>query len=206
MGRKAGVSAEQTRQELLEAAARVFAREGYDGASIADITAEAGLSSGVIYSNYGSKAELFVATVRESAHRDFFSLAGLEQISDISNYPDATKLLTSTIIRVGSEYGRGHLGQGSLLLEAIVASKRHAGIAELITSWMAQGQELLGALVQQAQDEGVVDSELSSAAISRLLIVNALGELLASALDLPRVDDAEWARLLERFVQLIEAD
>jgi AcrR family transcriptional regulator len=52
MGRKAGVTVEQTRTDLLAAAARVFARKGYDGASIADICAEAGLSTGPVYAHY----------------------------------------------------------------------------------------------------------------------------------------------------------
>ena len=37
MGRRAGVTAEQTRDQLVRAAAKVFARSGYEGATIADI-------------------------------------------------------------------------------------------------------------------------------------------------------------------------
>ena len=42
MGRKAGVSAAQTRSELVAAAARVFAHKGYDGATITDQTIAVG--------------------------------------------------------------------------------------------------------------------------------------------------------------------
>jgi AcrR family transcriptional regulator len=51
----------QTRSELLVAAARVFARRGYSGASIGEIAEEAGFSHGAVYSNFESKEDLFLA-------------------------------------------------------------------------------------------------------------------------------------------------
>jgi AcrR family transcriptional regulator len=51
----------QTRQELIAAAATVFARRGYHKATIEEIAAEAGMTSGAIYSNFDAKEELFLA-------------------------------------------------------------------------------------------------------------------------------------------------
>ena len=51
----------QTRQELIAAAAKVFARCGYHKATIEEIAAEAGMTSGAIYSNFDGKEELFLA-------------------------------------------------------------------------------------------------------------------------------------------------
>jgi AcrR family transcriptional regulator len=51
----------QTRQELIAAAATVFARRGYHKATIEEIAAEAGMTSGAIYSNFDGKEELFLA-------------------------------------------------------------------------------------------------------------------------------------------------
>lgn len=51
----------RTRALLLDAAARVFARRGYDGASIAEIAEEAGFSHGAVYSNFADKEDLFLA-------------------------------------------------------------------------------------------------------------------------------------------------
>jgi AcrR family transcriptional regulator len=51
----------QTRQELISAAARVFARRGYYRATVEEIAAEAGMTSGAIYSNFTGKDELFLA-------------------------------------------------------------------------------------------------------------------------------------------------
>jgi AcrR family transcriptional regulator len=45
----------------LAAAARVFARRGYDGASVVEIAEEAGYSHGAVYSNFADKEDLFLA-------------------------------------------------------------------------------------------------------------------------------------------------
>lgn len=50
-----------TRERLLDAAARVIARDGFQGARLADVAREAGLTTGAIYSNFRDKEDLFVA-------------------------------------------------------------------------------------------------------------------------------------------------
>jgi AcrR family transcriptional regulator len=52
---------EQTREELVAAAARVFARRGFHKATVEEIAAEAGFSTGAVYSNFDGKEELFLA-------------------------------------------------------------------------------------------------------------------------------------------------
>jgi AcrR family transcriptional regulator len=56
---------ERTREELLSAAARVFAQKGYEGASIDDVAAEAGFTKGAFYSNFASKDDVFIALVED---------------------------------------------------------------------------------------------------------------------------------------------
>ena len=58
-----------TRADLLEAAARVFARRGLNGASVDDVAAEAGYTSGAVYSNFRNKDELFVAAFEHHVAR-----------------------------------------------------------------------------------------------------------------------------------------
>src|SRR2546426_10053680 len=54
-----------TRARVLEAAARVFAREGFHGASVHEIAREAGASTGAIYSNFAGKEDLYLAVFDE---------------------------------------------------------------------------------------------------------------------------------------------
>jgi AcrR family transcriptional regulator len=58
---------ERTREQLLEAAARVFARHGFNGASVPQIAEAAGVSTGAIYSNFSGKEELFLAMMERVA-------------------------------------------------------------------------------------------------------------------------------------------
>jgi AcrR family transcriptional regulator len=52
---------ERNRDLVLAAARRVFLGAGYHGASLDQIADEAGFSKGVVYSQFGSKADLFFA-------------------------------------------------------------------------------------------------------------------------------------------------
>src|SRR5687768_6727735 len=51
------------REELLRAAARVFAKKGFAHAKISDIAAEAGLSHGLVYHYFDSKEAVFAAII-----------------------------------------------------------------------------------------------------------------------------------------------
>lgn len=56
---------EETRRRLLEAAARVFIRRGFQAASIEEITGEAGFTRGAFYSNFETKEQLFVELLQK---------------------------------------------------------------------------------------------------------------------------------------------
>jgi AcrR family transcriptional regulator len=50
----------RTRELLLDAAARTFARKGFAGASVEEIAEEAGFTVGALYSNFAGKEDLFL--------------------------------------------------------------------------------------------------------------------------------------------------
>lgn len=58
---------EEQRRQILAAASRVFARKGYDGATMDDIAAEMGASKGILYYQFESKQDLIVETRREAS-------------------------------------------------------------------------------------------------------------------------------------------
>jgi AcrR family transcriptional regulator len=60
-----GEAQARTRRLVMQAAAQVFARKGFAGASIEDIAAAAGFSRGAVYSNFTDKADLFFALLEE---------------------------------------------------------------------------------------------------------------------------------------------
>src|ERR1700756_4556310 len=55
----------RTRARLLEAAARVYARRGFDAATLDEIAEEAGFTKGAVYDHFGSKENLLFALLDE---------------------------------------------------------------------------------------------------------------------------------------------
>ena len=65
----------RTREHLLDAAARTFARKGYAGASVEEIAASAGYSIGALYSNFASKEQLFLELMAARGERRVTAVA-----------------------------------------------------------------------------------------------------------------------------------
>jgi AcrR family transcriptional regulator len=63
--RAARAQGRESRDELLAAALRVFARRGYRQAGVDEVAAEAGYSKGVVYWHFSSKEELLLALIDE---------------------------------------------------------------------------------------------------------------------------------------------
>jgi len=55
----------ETRAQLIQAAAGVFARRGFQAARIEEIAEQAGYSHGAVYSNFAGKEELFLAVFED---------------------------------------------------------------------------------------------------------------------------------------------
>jgi AcrR family transcriptional regulator len=63
-------SQEATRERLIKAAEKAFARRGFDASSVEEIAESAGFSRGAFYSNFRSKDELFVEVLK-AKRREF---------------------------------------------------------------------------------------------------------------------------------------
>ena len=71
-----------TRRKLLEAARRVFARDGFEAARLEDIAKESGHTRGAFYANFDTKEELFFALLEQQANERIQDLSGLLQKND----------------------------------------------------------------------------------------------------------------------------
>jgi AcrR family transcriptional regulator len=79
-----------TRASVVGAAEAAFVERGYDRASIEDIAARAGFTKGAVYSNFGSKEELFLQ-VREARDTRLSEplVDGLSKATDVDGLMDA---------------------------------------------------------------------------------------------------------------------
>ncbi|MHB8395313.1 MAG: TetR/AcrR family transcriptional regulator [Candidatus Dormibacteria bacterium] len=82
-GEESASHAGQVRQRILEGATRAFARSGLQGTSVPDIATECGISVGLLYRYFASKAELYTAicTAQTMAEAEGLRLQ-LAEISD----------------------------------------------------------------------------------------------------------------------------
>jgi AcrR family transcriptional regulator len=87
----------RTRERLLDAAARTFARKGYAGASVEEIAQSAGYSIGALYSNFGGKQELFLELMSGRASRRQAMVAEILQADD-----DPAEAIARLLERTGS--------------------------------------------------------------------------------------------------------
>lgn len=81
--------AERTRNAILDAAAAVFDERGFNGASLSDILAKAGVTKGALYFHFTSKEELARAIMEEqfATNLEFvdFDNPGLQTVIDMSH-------------------------------------------------------------------------------------------------------------------------
>ena len=68
----------RSREAILDAASRLMAARGYDGASISRIAEESGLPAASIYWHFGSKAGVLEAVMERGARRFFDRIEDLE--------------------------------------------------------------------------------------------------------------------------------
>ena len=186
MGRIAGVTAEETRQRLLAAAASVFGEKGYDGAGVAEIATAAGVSPGAIYSHFPSKAELYAATLH--AH----GAAEVERLLALGSGREAL----STIGERGIALGRRRPEEGALLVGAIVAARRHPEVRDVLRREFGEREQRFSRLITAGQADGTIAGGISPPATARFVTMLVLGSLLVAAMELPAVDEEDWTILI----------
>ncbi|AQT80204.1 TetR family transcriptional regulator [Mycolicibacterium litorale] len=77
---------DEVRERILDAALEVFAAQGFAGATIDAIGQAAGFTKGAVYSNFGSKDELFLALLdRQFERRSALIATAFDSGGDVAN-------------------------------------------------------------------------------------------------------------------------
>ena len=139
------------RQQILAGAARVFAENGYEGASMSGIARAAGVSKGPLYNYFDSKATLFSAFVEECACEKMPLL--FSRIDEGANLTESLEHLAVAMIRLLTS-------PLSLMLNRIIISEagKFPTLAE--TFWKHGPQKainILSAWLMQHNDAGILN-------------------------------------------------
>ncbi len=193
MGRRAGVTAEETRSELLAATMKVLLARGYEGTRVSMIAREAGLTSGAIYNHFSSKAELLTAAISEQ---------GPDAISDLMRSGGGM-----SVIEVFRQIGRVLPARsdlmGPILLELVATSTRDPEVARVVRSAFGAKERDAADVVRIGQDAGEIDPSLDVEALTRFTTMLALGSVVVAALEFKPIDDDAWAAVIDRMLSAI---
>jgi len=186
----------RTRAELLATAAKVFARRGYNGASIEEIAEQAGYSHGAVYSNFDGKADLFLAVFEEYMAERARELAATQV--DIGE-DDPLELRARALADQWMERFAQDRESFVLHMEFIAHAGRDPELAVRFGSRSASLREAISRYISKYQAE--VGGELALPADDLALVLRALGIGLAvEALVSP---DAVRQDLYGDFVELL---
>jgi AcrR family transcriptional regulator len=135
------------RRVILDAAVRVFARQGFHACRVSDIADEAGVAYGLVYHYFASKDEVLdtlflerwnvmLEMIREVDVEPIPVRDKLEAIVSfiVDSYrhdPDLMKVIIVEVTRAANSFGQTHLGQireAYELIEAIVAKAQAEGV------------------------------------------------------------------------------
>jgi len=162
-------SAADKRRLILDAAVRVFARQGFHACRVADIADEAGVAYGLVYHYFASKDEVLDTLFLERwnvmleliRHVDAEPLPVREKLAAIASFivdsyrhdPDLMKVIIVEVTRAANSFGRTHIGV------------------------IRTAYELIGEIVAKAQAEGVFKAEID-ARFAAMAFYGAIEQLL----------------------------
>ena len=161
------------RQILVNAAAEVFARQGFAKTRVSDISQHAGVGKGTVYEYFSSKEELFFA-VFEWIKNEIRSR--VEAV--VNDHTPARDVLT-TVFRTTAEIITEHREIFSMNLEFWAASRGSAfedRFSAACQSMYHEYRELTAEIVRRGQREREFRSDLDADRIS-VVIVSALDGL-----------------------------
>lgn len=181
-------TSDDVRERLIDAAAEVFAREGFDGARIQDIVRTAGLTTGAVYGRFRGKGELLhEAVVTRAVPQGPVSPAGLGQMSEV--------------VRNSAHQIDGPLeDREALLLETYVTARRESDVATAIHDANDRWLAAMAPLVEAAVSDGTIDEDVDPDAVLFLVRVLRLGLLIHRGSGLPGPSQDGWDDLMARVV------
>ena len=182
--------ASTTEDNLIEAAAEVFAERGYDGAGVAEIARRAGVTTGAIYSRYRGKAELLFEAL------DYALENHLDGILASSQHDTPADILLS----LGSSLLNNHGDQDALLLEAVVASRRDSELSEMLRRRFEDQGMRLAKIIEEAKSDGLFDPTIDTKAIVTFALSINLGFAIFRTMDTPIPESHEWQVVIDRVI------
>ena len=151
------------RVTALQRAMEVFWAEGYDGASLSDLTAAMGISSPSLYAAFGSKEALFREAVALYGETE-----GTEIWSALPEAPTAREAIERFLCASACSFTRAEKPAGCLIvLGALHANAANAAVCRDLRQHRAENVEALRARLGRAVREGDLAEGVDCLAVAR---------------------------------------
>jgi AcrR family transcriptional regulator len=160
-----------TRERLLAAARRVFARSGFHGASVEEIASEAGFSTGALYSNFDGKEDLFLVLMEREIDEHAREIA--DAVKDRASVAERAKGGAQQWMTMIEREPEVVL----LFMEFWAYGVRDAGVRPKVAARFAQVRELLTSLLADGVRE--FDLQLDIPAEQLAVAIDALADGIA---------------------------
>jgi AcrR family transcriptional regulator len=159
--------AEEKRRLILDAAVRVFARNGFHGSRVGDIAEEAGVAHGLLYHYFSSKDEVLQTVFRENWSE---LLQRFGQVA-ASDEPADEKLLG--IVKILLRTWRNDPDLVTVMVREV---GRSAHLASQVDD-IGKGFAVIQQVIEQGQAEGVFREDLD-ARLASWVVYGGLEEIL----------------------------
>src|ERR1700676_5537286 len=173
---------EQTRRKIVEAAAPIFNKKGYEGSSLSELMDATGLKKGGIYRHFASKEEL-AAEAFDYTWEAAWN-ARLLQVDEKANGIEKLKLLIANFVNHRSPVAGGC----PILNTATDADDGNpvlrAHVAKALRSWLSRLQDI----VEQAEERCETRPGVDPKVVATLIVASLEGALMMSRLQ--RNDEA----------------
>lgn len=169
------------RRQILDGAARCFARNGFHATSMQDILREAGLSAGAVYRYFRSKEELIAAIADEA----FAAIrAAFDDAARTTPPPTPDVLLGRVLRSVLEEQAPGGDRQAfaRLIVQVWTETLRNEQLAATLGEGYAGMRQAWAKLVDAYRDNGLMSAEVPADHVARTLIATAQGFVAQQAL------------------------
>jgi AcrR family transcriptional regulator len=144
----------RTRSQLLEAAARVYAEQGLDGATLDDVADQAGFTKGAVYDHFGSKDSLLFALLDEYVTTEIGEQLALFEAN--RNVPARPQIAADHWL----EHVESDPAVLRLFIEAWVRGQRDEAVRERVLATIEAMREMFRSIGRgRAQELGEVRSE-----------------------------------------------
>ena len=202
-------AAQATRDSILKAATKVFARYGYDGGSIEKISSSAKTHDRMIYYYFGSKEGLFIA-VLEGIY-DRMDRAEATCAPDTADPVAALKM----VIRFKIDYYRRHPEFVTLLNTENLHKGKHVAKSEKAVEYSSTAVDLIRDILDAGVAQGLFRADLRPRDVYLLIVSTAyfftsnrhtLSAFLGESLETPEAV-AAWERFVtDSVLRVVRAD